>query len=67
MCSSDLIVKTGPRPGDGAPMVFLELVDRVEAPTDKDKKSEKKERPPKGEAGATGRRRRKEKAAAASA
>jgi len=61
------IVKTGPRPGDGAPMVFLELVDRVEAPTDKDKKSEKKERPPKGEAGATGRRRRKEKAAAASA
>jgi len=61
------MIKTGPRPGDGAPMVFLELVDRAEAPTDTDKKSEKKERAPKGEAGATGRRKRKEKAAAASA
>src|SRR5262249_45598878 len=61
------IIKTGPRPGDGAPMVFLELVDRAEAPTDKDKKSEKKERAPKGEAGATGRRPRKDQAAAAPA
>jgi len=61
------IIKAGPRPGDGAPMVFLELVDRAEAPKDKEKKSEKKERAPKGEAGATGRRKRKEKAAAASA
>jgi len=62
------IIKAGPRPGDGAPLVFLELVDRVETPTDKDKKGEKekKERAPKGEAGATGRRKRKEKAAAAS-
>ena len=60
-------IKTGPRPGDGAPMVFLELVDRAEAPKDKEKKSEKKERAPKGEAGAPGRRKRKEKAAAASA
>src|SRR5437016_10026662 len=61
------IIKTGPRPGDGAPMVFLELADRVEEPKDKEKKSEKKGRAPKGESGATGRRKRKEKAAAASA
>src|SRR6266481_7644746 len=33
------IIKTGPRPGDGAPMVFLELVDRAEEPKDKEKKS----------------------------
>jgi len=55
------IIKAGPRPGDGAPMVFLELVDRAETP------KEKKERAPKGEAGATGKRKRKGKAAAASA
>jgi len=61
------IIKAGPRPGDAAPMVFLELVDRAEAPKEKEKKAEKKERAPKGEAGATGRRKRKEKAAAASA
>ena len=61
------IIKAGPRPGDGASMVFLELVDRAEAPKEKEKKAEKKERAPKGEAGATGRRKRKEKAAAASA
>ena len=61
------IIKAGPRPGDAAPMVFLELVDRAEAPKDKPKKGEKKERVPKGEAGATGKRKRKEKAAAASA
>src|SRR5437867_2384110 len=61
------IIKTGPRPGDGAPMVFLELVDRAETPKDTEKKAEKKERAPRGEAGATGRRKRKEKAAAASA
>jgi len=61
------IIKAGPRPGDGAPMVFLELVDRAETPKDTEKKGEKKERAPKGEAGATGRRKRKEKAAAASA
>ena len=60
------IIKAGQRPGDGAPLVFLELVDRVETPTDKDKKGEKKERAPKGEASATGRRKRKEKVAAAS-
>ena len=61
------IIKAGQRPGDGAPVVFLELVDRPETTTDKDKKDQKKERAPKGEAGATGRRRRREKAAAASA
>ena len=61
------IIKAGPRPGDAAPMVFLELVDRVETPKDKDQKRDKKERAPRGEAGATGKRKRKEKAAAASA
>ena len=61
------IIKAGQRPGAGAPVVFLELVDRPETTTDKDKKDEKKERAPKGEAGSTGRRRRREKAAAASA
>jgi large subunit ribosomal protein L17 len=61
------IIKAGPRPGDGAPMVFLELVDRAETPKDTEKKAEKKERAPRGEAGASGRRKRKEKAAAASA
>ena len=38
------IIKTGPRPGDGAPMVFLELVDRAETPKDTEKKAERKER-----------------------
>jgi large subunit ribosomal protein L17 len=63
------IVRVGPRPGDAAPMVFLELVDRAEAPSDGDKGKgkTKKERPPKGEAAAPGRRKKKEKAAAASA
>lgn len=61
------IIKTGPRPGDNAPMVLLELVDRVETPKDKEKKGEKKEKAPRGEAGATTKRKRKEKAAAASA
>jgi len=61
------IIKAGRRPGDNAPLVLLELVDRAETPKDKDKKAEKKERAPKGDAGATGKRKRKEKAAAASA
>ena len=63
------IVRVGPRPGDAAPMVFLELVDRAEAPADGDKGKDKakKEKPPKGEAAAPTRRTRKEKAAAASA
>jgi large subunit ribosomal protein L17 len=57
------IIKLGPRPGDNAPMVLLELVDRPEG--GKERKGgggEKKERPPKAEA----KRKKKEKAAAAS-
>lgn len=62
------IVKIGPRPGDAAPMVFLELVDRSETPSDGDKgKGKKKEKPPKGESAAPSRRKKREKAAAASA
>ena len=63
------IVRVGPRPGDAAPMVYLELVDRAETPADGDKGKgkEKKEKPPKGEAAAPSRRKKKEKAAAASA
>jgi large subunit ribosomal protein L17 len=59
------ILKAGPRPGDAAPMVLLELVDRVEPEKDgKGKKGEKKEKPPKGEAKAERKRARKERAAA---
>ena len=61
------LIKTGRRPGDNAPMVLLELVDRTETPKDTEKKAEKKEQAPKGEAGASGKRKKKEKAAAASA
>jgi large subunit ribosomal protein L17 len=59
------IIKTDRRPGDNAPMVILELVDRVE--TGKDRKdSDKKEKAPKAEGGAAakGKRKKKEKAAA---
>jgi large subunit ribosomal protein L17 len=59
------ILKTGVRPGDAAPMVLLELVDRVEPPKGKGKGEKKKES--KGEAGAGGKRRRRERAATASA
>lgn len=61
------LIKAGRRPGDNAPMVLLELVDRAETPKDKEKKAEKKEKAPKGEAGASGKRKQREKAAAASA
>ena len=61
------LIKAGRRPGDNAPMVLLELVDRAETPKDKEKKTEKKEKAPKGEAGASGKRKKPEKAAAASA
>ena len=61
------IIHQGVRPGDAAPMVLLELMDRVETPKDKDAKGEKKAKSPKGEAGASGRRKTKEKAPAASA
>jgi large subunit ribosomal protein L17 len=55
------IIKLGPRPGDNAPMVLLELVDRVEDGKErKARGGEKKERPPRAEA----KRKKKEKAAA---
>jgi large subunit ribosomal protein L17 len=60
------IIRLGPRPGDAAPMVLLELVDRPEAPKDKaGGKGEKKEKAPRGDAGAGRRKPKKEKAAAA--
>jgi large subunit ribosomal protein L17 len=65
------IIRVGPRPGDAAPMVYLELVDRAETPADGDKDKgkgkRKAEKPPKGESSTPSRRKRKEKAAAASA
>jgi large subunit ribosomal protein L17 len=59
------IVRVGPRPGDAAMTVYLELVDRAEAPADGDKGKDKKksEKPPKAESSA--KRRKREKAAAA--
>jgi large subunit ribosomal protein L17 len=60
------ILRAGTRPGDRAPMVLLELVDRPEAPRAKGKKDAKAEKTPRGEAGAAaGRGRRKKEAAAA--
>jgi large subunit ribosomal protein L17 len=53
------IIKDGVRRGDAAPLVFLELLDRPEAPPDKGK-GEKKARAPKDEA-----KRRPQKAKAA--
>jgi large subunit ribosomal protein L17 len=63
------IIKTGRRPGDNAPMVILELVDRAEAGKERKEGGEKKEKAPKAESGtaAKGKRKKKEKAAAASA
>jgi large subunit ribosomal protein L17 len=62
------IIHVGPRPGDAAAMVFLELVDRTDTPAAEDKgKGKKAEKPPKGEAAAPSRRKKKEKAAVASA
>jgi large subunit ribosomal protein L17 len=62
------IIKTGRRPGDNAPMVILELVDRADGGKERKDGAEKKEKAPKGEAGtaARGKRKKKEKAAAAS-
>jgi large subunit ribosomal protein L17 len=57
------ILKTDARRGDAAPMVILELVDRVETPREGKGKGERKAE--RGEAGAGGRRRRRERAAAA--
>jgi large subunit ribosomal protein L17 len=59
------IIKAGTRPGDRAPVVILELVDRPEVPKEKSKKDAKAERAPKGEAGASAAKGRKKKAAAA--
>lgn len=61
------IIRAGVRPGDAAPMVLLELVDRPDAPRGKGKGKAKQETAPRGEAGAARGRRKKEKAAAASA
>jgi large subunit ribosomal protein L17 len=60
------ILRRDTRRGDAAPLVILELVDRVEVPKAKGtgRGERKKER---GEAGAGGRRRRRERAAAGSA
>jgi large subunit ribosomal protein L17 len=60
------ILRRDARRGDAAPLVILELVDRVEVPKAKGtgRGERKKER---GEAGAGGRRRRRERAAAGSA
>ena len=61
------IIRAGVRPGDGAPTVLLELVDRPETTADKDKgkgKGEKKKET-RGEAGASGKRKKREKVAAA--
>jgi large subunit ribosomal protein L17 len=69
------VLKTGVRPGDAAPMVILELVDRAETPTAEkakgktkdEKKKDKKDRRERAEGrGPFGRRRRREQAATAS-
>jgi large subunit ribosomal protein L17 len=61
------IIHAGVRPGDGAPTVLLELVDRPETPADREGKKGKGERKrDRGEAGASGRRNRRQRAAAAS-
>jgi len=59
------IIKAGPRPGDAAPTVLLELVDRPETPADKGKGKGEKKKETRGEAGASGKRRKKGKTAAA--
>jgi large subunit ribosomal protein L17 len=65
------IMKAGLRPGDRAPMVVLELVDRPEAPKEKGKKDAKAEKAPKktgkGEESAGAAKGRRKKAAAAAA
>ena len=62
------IIKTGRRPGDNAPMVILELVDRVEGGKARKDGAEKKEKAPKAEGGTAAKgKKKKDKAAAASA
>jgi large subunit ribosomal protein L17 len=67
------ILKAGVRPGDAAPMVLLELVDRAGTPREKpkgktkdEKKRDRRDRRERGEGGVFGRRRRREQAASAS-
>jgi large subunit ribosomal protein L17 len=61
------IIHAGPRKGDAAPMVLLELVDRVEPAKDgKGKKAEKKETPPKAAKESGKEKKKRQKAAAAS-
>jgi large subunit ribosomal protein L17 len=65
------ILKNGVRPGDAAPMVFLELVDRVAAPVDKDKdkgktKDDKKSKGDAAAGQAAGRGKKKREKAASS-
>jgi len=59
------ILKAGTRPGDRAPMAILELVDRQEAPKDKDAKDSNREKKRDKGQGAGAARGRKSKAAAA--
>lgn len=63
------IIRSAPRPGDAAPMVYLELVDRTEAPTDKtkDKDDRKGKKAAAGAAQAAGRGKRKRQRAASGA
>lgn len=60
------ILRADVRPGDAAPMVLLELVDRVTTGQDRPK-GDRKEKAPKGEAGQSGRLRRRRREATASA
>lgn len=62
------ILRAGTRPGDRAPMVILEIVDRPEVPKEKSKadtKAEKKPKAEKGEASAPAQKGRRKKAVAA--
>jgi large subunit ribosomal protein L17 len=64
------IIKNGVRRGDAAPLVFLELVDRVDTPADKGKgkdKGDRKGKAPKGRAETAGKGKKKKEKAAASA
>jgi large subunit ribosomal protein L17 len=59
------IIKTGRRPGDNAPMVILELVDRPEAGKDGKASGDKKQKKAEGGTAAKGKRKKKEAAASA--
>ena len=61
------IIKAGTRPGDCAPVVILELVDRPEAPREKGKRDAKAEKAGRGDsAGAGAAKGRRKRVAAAS-